>query len=459
MYVFVYIINKMTEVNWLEIRESKLLQPNEVDCVIYHHPCSDGTGSAYVVWKYFTTYYPAKEITYYPMNIGASPPGGIEGKNVLICDYSYKKDVLLELLKKVNKLLIIDHHKSAEKDLKEIDDKYKIFHMNYSGAMLTWYYFFPEVSPPLMIQYIQDRDIWTKKLPNTDDFASWFYTLPFDFKEYDKYLDDNLLMEMINTRGISFGELNNYYTEQAVEYCVPKFSKIKDKFYFVGYVNSTICKSDIGNKIFDRFPFIDFSAVYSISDTTDSTSFSLRSTIKHADVSEIASSLGGGGHACASGLKVNYVTNHLPGEVYDTGRLYFEITKLYYGSIEINGKQYNIVYLPSNVYKTKLGTYLLQNKYIDVSTKESIQNSRVISQKLQKQCPDFVHISAVWNYNPVDDETDFALVLDKSINEAEKFIIDNWFTTNTSNGVVYKGMHFKIPLNQTIIKKQIIVEE
>lgn len=444
----------MTEqIDWLQVRESKLLQPHEVDHIIYHYPCSDGFGSAYVGWKY-STIVSGKEITFSPMNIGAPPPSGLEGLNVLVCDYSYKKDVVIELLKKVNKLLIIDHHKSAEKDLKDIDDNLKIFHMDLSGAMLTWHYFFPEQPPPLMIQYIQDRDIWTKKLPNTDDFASWFYTLPFEFNQYDKYLDDNLLLAMINTRGISFGELNNYYTKQATEYCIPKFCKIKDKYYFVGYVNSTICKSDIGHAVFDKYPLIDFSATYSISDATDSTSFSLRSTPKHADVSEIASSLGAGGHSCASGVKINYVTNHLPGECFDNGRLYSEITKLYYNSLMINNKIYSIVYLSSNVYKTKLGTYFLQNKYTDQLTKIPIQTCRSISQHLKKQCPDFVHIAGIWNYNPISDATDFSIVFDKSINEQEKVMINSWFTTNVSKGITYKGMHFRIPLDQSLIIKK-----
>jgi uncharacterized protein len=124
-------------INWSELIKTKDLQPHEVDVVIYHDPCSDGTGSAYVAYKYFTTNFPDKKITYYPMSIGSQPPTGLEGKNVLVCDYSYRKDILVNLLTKVNKLLIIDHHISAEKDLQDIDDKYKIFHMGHSGAMLT----------------------------------------------------------------------------------------------------------------------------------------------------------------------------------------------------------------------------------------------------------------------------------------------------------------------------------
>lgn len=358
--------------NWKEIIQTKQLQPHEVDTVIYHSPCSDGAGSGYVVWKYFTLNYPGKVITYHPMSIGASPPSNLENKNVLVCDYSYKKNITLNLLKKVNKLLIIDHHKSAEKELSEIEDKYKIFDMNHSGAMLTWFYFFPETEAPLMIKYIEDRDIWTKKLPNTDDFASWFHTLPLDFKEYDKYLDNDLLKAAIETKGLAFRELNNYYIDQALEYAIPKFCKIDKKYYFVAYVNSTINKSDIGNKVFEKYEHCDFSATYSISDVNNGTSFSLRSTEKRADVSEIATALGGGGHMRASGIYTNYVTNHLPGIVYDSGQLYTLLSNLHFNTITINNTPLNVAYLNCLLYKHELATYLMQKKYNDVTTAEHL---------------------------------------------------------------------------------------
>lgn len=421
----------MTEqMDWLKVIESKLLKPHEVDCVVYHHPCSDGFGAAYAAWKFST--FSGKEITFFPMNVGAHPPAGLEGKNVLVCDYSYKKDIVIELLKKVNKLLIIDHHLSAEKDLKDIDDNLKIFRMDYSGAMLTWYYFFPEQPPPLMIQYIQDRDIWTKKLPNTDDFASWFYTLPFEFQEYDKYVNDNLLMGMINTRGVSFGELNNYYTQQAVDYCVPKFCRIKDKFYFVGYVNSTVCKSDIGNKIFDKYPLIDFSATYSISDATDSTSFSLRSTQKHANVSEIAFSLGGGGHKCSAGIRVDYVTNRLPGVVYDNGQLYKLLDNIYFNKVRVDNQEYNIAYLNSMTHKFELANYLIQNKYID----ENNNHVRVAENLYTKynqveQCK--ISIAVILHYNTNNDITEYNVIFDNSIDKKIKTDILNKYISNFNN--------------------------
>jgi oligoribonuclease NrnB/cAMP/cGMP phosphodiesterase (DHH superfamily) len=429
--------------NWKELVLSKDLQPEEVDVVIFHSPCSDGMTSRVIAQKFLN----GKDVLYYPMAIGQAPPPDLDGKNVLICDYSYRKDVLNKLLSIVNKLLIIDHHKSAEKDLIDLDDKYKMFDMKYSGAMLTWFYFYPEVKPPLLVEYVQDRDIWTKLLPNTDNFASWFYTLPFTYEEYIKYFDDDLLLEMIKLKGVAFGELNNYYIGQMVDYSVPKFCRIKDKYYFVAYVNSTICKSDIGNKIFDKYPLIDFSAVYSINDIGDDTSFSLRSTEGRADVSAIAFSLGGGGHACASGLRVNYVTNKLPGLLYDNGNLYRELGNIYYDVLNINGKKYNVVLLGSMIHETKLGTYLLQEK------NKGVQVCRDISMRLGKECPDMVEMALVWSYNPLYDCTTFFVVIDNSIMIDEKLHINSYFQCDSSYGVSYKGMHKIIPSDQSLIMK------
>jgi uncharacterized protein len=443
--------------DWKAIIKTKYLQPECVDTVIYHNPCSDGTSSGYIAWKYFSMYFPDKHIDYYPTAVGSLPPPNLQGKNVLICDFSFRKDVLVNLLQTVNKLLIIDHHKSAEKDLKDIDDRFKLFDMGHSGAMLTWFYFFPDTEPPLMIKYVQDRDIWTKALPFTDEFTAWFYTLPLEFSEYDKYIDDKSISDMIKLKGIPYKELNDYYIKEAVDHSVPKFCKIGNKFYFVAYVNSTVCKSDIGNILFEKYPLIDFSAVYSISDTSDSTSFSLRSTKKHADVSEIAFFLGGGGHAEASGVRVPYVTNRLPGEVYNCPKFYNVFQCVYFGEINVCGTKYNIVYLPSYVYKKELSNYLLQTKYkVDRDTSNDSKEISVSQSILMSQCEAFNHVnckcgnhiqmSAVWSFNPCTNTTSFVLSLNDELKK-QKSLFDELFPVNQDNEIEYSGFYQVLPNN------------
>lgn len=162
-----------------------------------------------------------------------------------------------------------------------------------------------------MIEYIQDRDIWTLQLPKINEFSAWFYTLAFDFEVYDIYTDDDLLLKMIDTKGKLFLELNNYYTEQAVERCVIEKNIIGNKLYFVAYVNSTVCKSDIGNRIIEKYPHVDISVIYSFDSVRNRTLFSLVS--KTVDVGEIAFQFGGGGHKFASGVQIKGIQSRIPG--------------------------------------------------------------------------------------------------------------------------------------------------
>jgi oligoribonuclease NrnB/cAMP/cGMP phosphodiesterase (DHH superfamily) len=400
------------------------LLPEEVNYVIYHSPCCDGTGSGLAAWKYLSENFPDREVIYKPMRIGAPPPNDVDGKNVLICDYSYKKNVLLDLIPRVNKLLVIDHHKSAEKEFEEIDDVYKIFKMENSGAVLTWQYFYPGEPIPLLFQYIQDRDIWTKALPNTDNFFAAISILPHEFEVYAQYLDEEKILDLINNTGVKYGELNKYNADNASNYAVPKFCKIKGKYYIIGYVNTTVLKSDIGNMIFDKLPLIDFSVAYSINDNSDSTSFSLRSTNKHVDVSVVASSFNGGGHREASGMRLDYITNTLPGKVYDYGEIYKRLDKVYYKSFLIENINLNVIYMHSTVYRHHLGAYFLQTKY-QINDNERIQ----VGSCLNEENKQHLDLAAIWRYDPVEDMSEYIITFDEDLNNETK---DN-FIKNMQN--------------------------
>jgi oligoribonuclease NrnB/cAMP/cGMP phosphodiesterase (DHH superfamily) len=104
---------------------------------------------------------------------------------------------------------------------------------------------------------------------------------------------------------------------------------IDDKYYFTVFVNSTVLKSEIGNTLLYKFPYSNFSGIYSIDDITNSTHFSLRSLDDKTDVSEIAKIYGGGGHRNASGIKIPFVINTLPCQIIDTGKTYKIIDTIY----------------------------------------------------------------------------------------------------------------------------------
>ena len=411
---------------WQEIRDSKDLKAEEIDTVIYHSPCPDGMGAAYGVWKYFQLNHPDKEVNFIPANIGSLPPDGLEGKNVLITDYSYRKDTLLKLIEKTNKLLVIDHHKTAEKDLVDIDNKYKIFDMKHSGAMLTWFFLF-DTEPCIMLRYIEDRDIWKNELPNINEFAVWWDTIPMEFEQYDKYSNNELFLEMIATKGKIFLELNNHYIKKAVEHSKPKFCTLKNKHYFVAYVDSSVCKSDVGNRIFEKYPLIDFSAVYSING--DTTLFSLRSTNKHVDVSEVAFSLSGGGHRNASGVKVEYATHKLPSKIHGGRNIYKMLNNVYFRTHLIeSGDEVTLAYLPSPICRFPLLEYLMQVKYIDsgnsVTNAENLYESRYQQSKR-------IDGAIVWNIDLTENNSTLYIKLSENLSEETRLsLLSNYSIDN-----------------------------
>lgn len=371
------------------MNNKKRLTVDDVDYVIYHGNCPDGFGAALSIYLYLTNKYPNRDVIYYPAKHGVPPPKNTENRNVVIVDFSYKKKDLLELIKITKNILIIDHHISSEIELIGIDDIYKIFDMKHSGAWLSYKWVFPKKKVPLLIKYIQDRDIWTKKFDDIDAFSSWFQTVPFDFKEYSKYMDDKLLLEMIKNKGKNYLELNEFYTTDLSVYGTPKFIKINDNYYVAVFLNSPILKSDLGNYIISKiFPRADFSAIYSVNDQDYSVTFSLRSTDNHADVSKIAteldklSNVNGGGHKCASSIKVKgdiSISNMFPCKMIDNnGFLYPTLQEIYFEVAIVNKKVYNKVYIDSILYKREIGQYLLQTKYVEnVTPLTSIEYTQI----------------------------------------------------------------------------------
>lgn len=104
-----------------------------IDTVLYHRGCRDGGTAAWCLRRFGGLHSAAyHSVTYYE-----DPPWElIDDKHVLIVDFSYKRQVLLDVLHRAASLTVLDHHKSAAEDLQGLD--FCTFDMNKSGAMLAW---------------------------------------------------------------------------------------------------------------------------------------------------------------------------------------------------------------------------------------------------------------------------------------------------------------------------------
>lgn len=146
--------------------------------IIHHGPCMDGAGAALAAYMKF-----GEDAEYRAAQYGDPPPTSdeVRGREVYIVDFSYPRADLerihATIIKNVQivggqgtedlggKLVVLDHHKTAKADLEGLD--FCTFDMNKSGAMLAWEHFHPGTKVPKLIQYIQDRDIWTWNLPDS----------------------------------------------------------------------------------------------------------------------------------------------------------------------------------------------------------------------------------------------------------------------------------------------------
>lgn len=263
--------------------------------ILYHFPCQDGFGAAYAAWKKF-----GDTATYKGVSYGKPLPEMPDASEVYIVDFSYPKDVLVELAKKC-KVVVLDHHVTAKEQLAGLD--FATFDMNRSGAGIAWDYFHPNTSRPWLINYIEDRDLWKHKLPQTHEIAAAVASYPMDFNLWDKFEQ-----ELLTNEGSAILRFKNILSEEmARNVRLMKFLEFEN----VPVVNASgSLISDVGEVLRQKYPTSPFCAIYY--DTKDGKrKWSLRSTDAQDDVAVVAGRFGGGGHRNAAGFIESYPGEHI----------------------------------------------------------------------------------------------------------------------------------------------------
>lgn len=305
----------------IDILEDKTLDKNTIDVVMYHGNCRDGHCSAFIVWHYFKNNFGidrANSIKYIPCSYNNSSHfleleiiPNITRKNIIMCDFSFQYSDLNKIINVSKSFLILDHHKTSQKDLEKIPDNLKIFDMKKSGVGLTWQYFFPTIDLPRFLAFVQDRDIWTNAIPDCESFIIYFYEQPFEFELYEKYFDDLFVNDAI-IKGKAWIDYRTVIMKNIMNKTSYIIQEIDKEYRIVLYINCSELKSDLGSQVFTKYPFGDFSAIWNYDLTTDKTYYSLRSTNDRLDVEKIAKYYGGGGHRNASGLSFGGTAHLLP---------------------------------------------------------------------------------------------------------------------------------------------------
>ena len=125
-------------------------------------------------------------MAYVPARFGESFPKHNENCEVYILDFSYSPDTILDAAKTVKHLTLIDHHVTAMKQFENIPMPENVtvyFDMNHSGYVLAWQHFFPDIDVPIILQHIEDRDLWRFQLAGTQEITTAIYEkMPLSFK-------------------------------------------------------------------------------------------------------------------------------------------------------------------------------------------------------------------------------------------------------------------------------------
>lgn len=261
-----------------------------IDLVIYHAHCPDGWCSAYIAKEK----YPNAKLW------GAShgtpiPIEQVKGKHVLMVDFSYKRDVLLELKAAAASMVVLDHHKTAEADLQGLD--FCVFDMDRSGAGLTFDTLYSGHTRPWWVNYTEARDLWRlDSLIYVREVSAFLMALPQTLEAWDQMTSNTVLQEAVD-RGRAIRMHIDHYIEKVNDHV----QKGTLSGYRTAVINASYPNiSDVLNESCKKYEI----GLGWFETSTGNMQFSLRST-GDLDVSDIAKQFGGGGHKNAAGFQLS----------------------------------------------------------------------------------------------------------------------------------------------------------
>jgi oligoribonuclease NrnB/cAMP/cGMP phosphodiesterase (DHH superfamily) len=274
--------------------------------IIYHASCADGFTAAWVVHQYGHNHGLSHNPELWYAQYGSAPPD-VTGRDVVIVDFSYPLDVMLELAEKAKSILCLDHHKTVDDEVKALD--WVTFDNERSGAMLAWDYFAGAAEYATIGQslcdYVQDRDLWQWKLPHSHEVSAALTLTPMKLDAWTAFASAlEFDADVILQRGRTVMQLQTLMAEQKTKQVT--FRNIRG--HEVPCANLAVkLQSEFGHMLVDVEDPPPFAASFFLmqDDKGDEIAvFSLRSTDRGEDVGAIAKSFGGGGHRNAAGFSV-----------------------------------------------------------------------------------------------------------------------------------------------------------
>ncbi|KAI7740905.1 hypothetical protein M8C21_027222 [Ambrosia artemisiifolia] len=279
--------------------------------VVYHYPCPDGAFAALAAHIFFShsslpaLFFP--NTVYSPIKVEDLPVDQIGDAYLL--DFVGPPGFVQQLSPKVDRVIILDHHKTAVKMLEDgefgSENVAKVIDMGRSGATIAYDYFKEKISALAngnntsgllkfeqsrrLFEYIEDADLWRWRLHNSKAFSSGLKDLNLEFSVT---LNPLLFQQVIN-QGVNSLSQKQTLINEAVD-----ADSVSD------------LRSELGHQLAEKSRNHNLrgigAVVYRVPELNDDQilKISLRS-IDNEDTTSISQKHGGGGHRNASSFMLS----------------------------------------------------------------------------------------------------------------------------------------------------------
>lgn len=278
--------------------------------IVIFHRDNDGYAAASAAYSKF-----GDDAEYIYVQYGEDPPARLMSltseDEVYILDFSYSRAICEEINLRCGKLVILDHHETAEEELKGLD--YAIFDQEHSGNVLAYKYFHENKILNTFHKLIEDYDLYRFKYGDETRALN----LGLDSIYPDKKDTKAFLAAMIKLDDPSnlekVLEVGRVLRKKQVNE-VNKVKYSKDGYKLVEFYGIRFAMYNTGHNInelaeaFYSDPEVDADATLSYFVNNKTVVFNMRSSkTSGIAVNKIAKAMGGGGHENAAGFPLPLV--------------------------------------------------------------------------------------------------------------------------------------------------------
>jgi uncharacterized protein len=266
--------------------------------VLYHRDCPDGVAA---VWVYRHLMWHKQGMEFRAADYNDKfDAEDYRDRYVVMLDFSMKQTELIAILEVASSLLVIDHHASSLPELQEamlltrFKRKFDFRHNTEKcGTTLVWHEFAdPCVLQPWWLAYIEDRDLWKWRLPDSREVSLAVQARGLSFTTFD------ILNAMTNRHQLATeGSYIMKFQQKLVdEICERAFDIELFGFLVPAVINfAESLRSDIGNRLCKGRAFAGI-----FWQEKGKWRLSLRSDENGENVAKLAERVGGGGHPHAA---------------------------------------------------------------------------------------------------------------------------------------------------------------